>query len=418
MHDDRFQGAFTMSKANSTNSPQSSKPERPDGSPLFWHASGRWAKKIKGRFVYFGRGSHAAALELYNQQRDELQSGRSSRDDSSVLTVHGLFAKFLAAKLAKRDNKDLSPRTWAEYASLCRTMIKVFGRHNIAANLTPEDFGRLRVVLAKTRGPEKLKGDIFRCRVPFNWAVEMEHLKQPLKFGPEFEAPNQKTLRAHRKARGPKSFEPDEVGKLLAAAGQPMKAMILLGINCGYGNNDVAALPFTDLDLDDGWVSFARPKTGIDRRCPLWSETVDALREAIGQRPKPKDPADANLVFVTKYGQAFVRGYIGKKNTAVVVNGITQEFSKLLKRTGIGAGRGFYALRHTFQTIGDECDDFVAVRTLMGHAFSGDISAVYRERVKDDRLRKVTEHIRGWLFAKPDDGKGAKTERPKLRVVG
>jgi hypothetical protein len=63
--------------------------------------------------------------------------------------------------------------------------------------------------------------------------------------------------------------------------------------------------------------------------------------------------------------------------------------------------------------------DFIAVRTLMGHTFSGDISARYRERVSDDRLRKVTEHIRFWLFGVRDGGKGAKPvkEKPRLRIV-
>jgi hypothetical protein len=47
-------------------------------------------------------------------------------------------------------------------------------------------------------------------------------------------------------------------------------------------------------------------------------------------------------------------------------------------------------LRHTFQTIGDEAGDFIAVRQIMGYTFSNDISAVYRERVSDKRLLKVT----------------------------
>jgi hypothetical protein len=43
------------------------KPERPPRSPIFWHATGRWAKKIHGRFVYFGRGTHEEPLAEYTR---------------------------------------------------------------------------------------------------------------------------------------------------------------------------------------------------------------------------------------------------------------------------------------------------------------------------------------------------------------
>jgi hypothetical protein len=35
----------------------------------------------------------------------------------------------------------------------------------------------------------------------------------------------------------------------------------------------------------------------------------------------------------------------------------------------------------------------------MGHAAaSSDMAAVYRERVDDDRLKAVTDHVHAWLF--------------------
>lgn len=69
-----------------------------------------------------------------------------------------------------------------------------------------------------------------------------------------------------------------------------------------------------------------------------------------------------------------------------------------------GSRLGFYSLRHVLRTIADESRDIPAVRHIMGHADSS-IDAVYRERISDDRLRAVVEHVRGWLFA------GAKTAR-------
>ena len=45
-------------------------------------------------------------------------------------------------------------------------------------------------------------------------------------------------MRLHRAKKGPKLFTPDEIRRLLDAAGTSMRAMILLGINCGFGNAD------------------------------------------------------------------------------------------------------------------------------------------------------------------------------------
>src|SRR5262249_10243947 len=61
-------------------------------------------------------------------------------------------------------------------------------------------------------------------------------------------------------------------------------------------------LPLSALDLDAGWVNYARPKTGISHRCPLWPETVTALRTAIAERPEPREEETASLVFVTTRG--------------------------------------------------------------------------------------------------------------------
>jgi integrase len=73
------------------------------------------------------------------------------------------------------------------------------------------------------------------------------------------------------------------------------------------------------------------------------------------------------------------------------------ETRKLLNALGINGHRNFYALRHTFETIGGEARDQPAVDAIMGHA-RDDMASVYRERISDERLRAVVEHVRQWLF--------------------
>jgi len=196
-------------------------------------------------------------------------------------------------------------------------------------------------------------------------------------------------------------------GPILVRAKMPFRAMILLAANTGFGNTDCARLPLSALDLKGGWARLARSRTGIDRRCPLWPETIAALREAIDHRPKPKDHADANLVFLTQRGLSWVKVHYhegeeeGHKKVRIVQDdAIAKELKKLAKQLGIDrTGVGFYAIRHGFQTVGDEAGDPIAVRFLMGHAEDvDDMSAYYRERISEERLRAVVDHVRDWLF--------------------
>jgi len=186
---------------------------------------------------------------------------------------------------------------------------------------------------------------------------------------------------------------------MIGAAGTQLHAMVLLGINCGYGNTDCATLPMQALDLRKGWVDFPRPKTGVPRRCPLWPETVAALQEAIKDRPEPSAEF-ANRVFVTRRKAGWeAQSRLSKKGTTVVDDPISKETAKLLKRLGFHrSGLGFYALRHTFQTVGGLDKD--AIGYIMGHvAGANDMGAVYNEEAPEDgRLLAVVNHIHSWLF--------------------
>ncbi len=194
---------------------------------------------------------------------------------------------------------------------------------------------------------------------------------------------------------------------MLAAASLPLKAMILLGINSGFGNTDVANLAVRNLDLKGGWCNYPRPKTGISRRCLLWPETVSAIKAALKARPDPRDEADADLVFLIPTGQRWVwtRGKPADFDTEDVeelarisrADRVTSAMAQLLPKVGVSRrGHTFYALRHTFETVGGESRDQVAVDAIMGHS-RDDVASVYRERISDDRLRAVAEHVRQWL---------------------
>ena len=427
--------------------------------PLCAANNGHWQKKIKGKIVYFGRwgrvvngsmtriqedGCWQAASELYEQQREALYAGRKPRAKIEGLTVGELRERHRTAKSRALDAGEIAARTYAEYRQTADRLVAMFGEDRPVDDLDAEDFELLRADIAKAWGPIRLANEIQRVRSMFKYAKDAKLIKDEVTFGPGFKKPSARVLRKHRAAKGCRMFTAAEIHSLLGVASPQIKAMILLGVNCGFGNHDVATLPQSALDLANGWIRFPRPKTCIDRRCPLWPETVEALNAAIAERPTPKDKADANLVFVTKYGHRWVRTH-GEKKTPI--DSVLLEFGKLLKprnarnaehykprqnpkRAGCDwkpskekawgnvhrEGLGFYALRHTFRTVADPTKDFPAIRLIMGHV-DGSIDDFYRESVDDSRLVVVTQHVRQWLYGEQtlpdkDNGTDGESEQP------
>jgi integrase len=358
-------------------------------------------KSIRGRRVYFGYARDwQAALDKFQRQKDDLYAGRTPRDNGEGLIVRDLLNRFLTSKKDLLDNCEITPRTFADYFTTCEQIKGAFGLTRLVSDLAADDFEGLRRELARTRGPVALGNEVQRVRSVFKYGYDAGLVDRPVRFGPGFKRPSKKTLRKARHASGPKMYEAEEVRAIQDAAGQPLRTMLLLGLNCGFGNSDVGTLPLSAVDLDGGWIDFPRPKTGVPRRCPLWPETTEALREWLKQRREPKDQAHAGLVFITKFGTPWAK----EKDT----NPIAQATIKVLKLLGLHRrGMGFYWCRHTFATIGGESKDQPAIDHIMGHA-RDDMASVYRERISDSRLEAVTDYVHNWLFEKGEHAQESK----------
>jgi integrase len=147
---------------------------------------------------------------------------------------------------------------------------------------------------------------IQRVRTVFKHAFDAELIAVPVRFGPGFGKPSRRAVRLARADRGPKLLAAADLWKLILAADVQLRAMTLLGLNCGFGQTDCSELTRAALSRS-GWLNFRRPKTGVPRRCPLWPETVEALKAAEALRPSPIEPADDARMFLTKFGRPWVR---------------------------------------------------------------------------------------------------------------
>ncbi len=384
--------------------------------PLTIHPSstyGRWCKKVRGRVWYFGPvdptgkdyGSKAA-LKLYNRQREDLEAGREPRVEVAGATVKDLCNKFLVAKDAALAAGELAPITRKTYQRTTDVLVRFFGRGRSLETIKPEDFITLKSKLAKTLGAESLAAEVQRIRTIFRFAKAYK-LVADVEFG-EFKRPSQRVRRLARQGNGRRTFTRDEVLAMLDHADVQFRAMIMLAVNTGIGSADVGRLPIAAVDLDVGWLDFPRGKTAVERRAPLWPETVLAIRAWLAIRPAP--PAKLTHLM-------FIRPNMKSWHNATSSGRIPREMSRLMDRIDQTraeeaekagrtppeairrAGIGYYTLRRTFATAGDGARDPRALQYLMGHSpASTDITAVYLDPPNDARLRAVVEHVRAWLY--------------------
>lgn len=388
------------------------------GPSLFLHKSTQqWTAKFDGKFVYFGKDPDEA-LRLYQKELPDRQAGRNPRAEvveTDNPTVGEVCNRFLTTKKGKMESGEMTPISWRDYYNVCEMLIEFFGKKTFVLKLGSADFEKLRNKLAKTRGAHALASCIQKVRTIFKYAFDADMIVRPVKFGPEFKKPSKSIMRKTRNKAPKRLFTAEELRKIIDAAKSPLKAMILLGINAGYGQSDIANLTINAIDFKKEWIDYPRPKTGVNRRCHLWPETIEALKEALKNRPEPKDNEDARLVFITKYGKRWVRvkervDKKGKEIGGVPIDSVNLEFNKLLKPTNETAkektatktldmknGCAFYAIRHTFRTIADEVKDQPAANFLMGH-IDEHISGDYREEISDTRLKAITEFVRAWLW--------------------
>ncbi|MEX1015427.1 MAG: site-specific integrase, partial [Phycisphaeraceae bacterium] len=383
------------------------------------HRNGQWCKKIKGKLHYFGPWADPdGARDRYTDNASRLHAGLPvDTSPTGVVTVADCFNRYLAyrrpdvrpSRSDTEHNRDraMGPTMWTRYQRAGHAVVEALGRNKPADKLTPQDFAVVKERLNATLATTTMAGYINAVRSVFTWAYDQGHIEQAPRFGDDFRARGLKrAVRRSRREKGKKLLDAATIHALMAEASPQVRAMMLLGINAGFYSIDCADLRKTDVDLDRGVVMMARFKTEVDRIAPLWSVTVEAIREAMAVRPEPTDEAHHDRVFITRRGHLWSICENAKHDDNGTITSIThedylyQEFRRLFVKAKLPrpAGCGFSWLRHTFYTVARRTKDYDAVGAIMGHA-SGGMIEHYLEDVELADLRVVVEHVRQWLYA-------------------
>lgn len=375
------------------------KPKKPYSAfPLTPHNSGTWCKKIHGHIHHFGPWRDPdAAMQRYLAVSASLHAGAKLRIDTEGATIREIANRFMNAKRIERDAGLITPGWYGAYDDVLLRFMRHVGPTLPVASLTPDHFAMFRDA-TRDHGLDRA----VQCvRAWMHYATENDWC-QPVRFGSNF----RKSPRAqHRAARRVLLFTPAECRKMLDRAKGQIHAMILLALNGGMGQMDLATLTVADVDLLRRLIDYRRRKTHVARTVPLWPRTKKTLTNMV----KGKSPVD--LIFLTRHKNPWVRVATSRKGRVSTIDSLSQQFGELLaeckiwKRNAAGHpisdGRNFYTLRRTFRTIADEQGDQRAIALIMGHAApANDMGAVYVQRIDRKRLEAVVKHVERAIFKK------------------
>ena len=332
---------------------------RSDKFPLTRHATGQYCKKIHGKMYYFGSDKQEA-LQRYIDQAACLHGSNhnSQKPSNDSMTLRHLCDMFSKYQLSKVQASAITARHYNDQVSSLKKLMSFVGQSRRIQDISTLDLQNYKRILQKQYSSgHRLNLHISNLKTLFHWAKKNGILQRI----PNIDAISRSKI-INKKRR---IFTHDEINELLAVADVQMKAMIWLGLNCGFGCTDCSELQWKHLDIANGRVVFPRGKTGVQRDLPLWPETIEALRAV---------PRKGKLVFYTARGNPFVRNILkiddnGQEKYSTL-NTISTKFSRLLKKSGLNVptGTGFYTLRRTAATMAARSGDPFAVQRLLGHA--------------------------------------------------
>jgi len=377
---------------------------------LWLHApSGQWCKKIKQKVHYFGKDRDEAA-KRWKAEKDALLAGEPRKGRGDRATITELANVFVAAQKERLQTTGKPGIGFIQSAeSSIKRLQAIVGKNFIAADLSPMLFGKIKLALfapverapksngsrCKVRAPATVAKEVRCLKIFLNWCHKNEYIPAP-RYGDQFGTETAVAITKESiKLTARKDWAAKDIHAVINAVNGHFKPLLWLAVNSGLGNADIACIDFDDikdLDEDECWMDLPRLKTGAKRRFLLWPETKSAIKEYLKIRRCPMRQY-ATTVFLTCHGFPWVRGEGSER-----IDTVGSTFSLYRKAAGLTRG-SFYDLRRTFATIACETLDFEAVRQCMGHVPpSKNMLARYATNISDDRLAKVSNHVRSWMM--------------------
>jgi integrase len=347
---------------------------------LTWHEpSSQWRKMFQGRLYYLGRGRCKTDRESYNEavrrwkqilatadhaktarspapERDELNSGTPAVPAAhGGMDVKSVMSRFLAAKRSEAKAQEISRKRVEVLRYGTDPFVQRFGDLPIRS-IGPRHLEEYRLLMLKKKEEGQLKASSINLyfsalKAFFNWAWNAEILDTPPRNIKALLVGDRRQQRPEKKY-----FNTDEIQAIFAACRayherlvalgrtDPRRDLLttalLLGLNCGYTQADIADLRVLDVQLHGkiARIKRFRSKTDVRSNHPLWRKTIEMLRPWLDGR------SEQDLVFRWDDGRPIMR----RKDAANPNDPIGDRFRNVIRQTlGTSDARRFRELRRT-----------------------------------------------------------------------
>ena len=325
---------------------------RPASNPISFHKhTGQYYVTRAGKRIYLG-SEPDEALAKYHR----LNLGMTESEKCSVqvpISAKELANRFLVAQSANwRNPKD----TLQSYRHWVGRFLKDNPRLRIQ-EFTLEMFSNWKLSLRERRySAESINHYLSAVRSMFVFAEDTQLLAK----SPPLKRVRNESLRNN--GGGEKAlYSGEQISQLVKLADTQMKAMLLLGLNCGFGPKDIHDLLWEDIKEER--VTLPRSKTGVCQTFLLWTETLSALKNLVHERntrikrleKRNRFRSDDGHVFVTRFWKPWSK------------DSVANEFRKLCQKAGVPC-YGFYRLRHCASTAMSLVTNPHVHRKFMRHA--------------------------------------------------
>lgn len=132
----------------------------------------------------------------------------------------------------------------------------------------------------------------------------------------------------------------DEVKKLADLATERTRLYLILALNCGYTQKDIATLEASMVDWQTGIVTRDRHKTGVASKAKLWPSTLALLA-------KHRSKKTSGPLLLGESGKPLYAEQVNENGKLISIDNIRLAFDRLLKRAELTDGRSFKHLRKT-----------------------------------------------------------------------